>query len=54
MKITRLAVLIPLAFGAISLLAEANKTINGTITDSMCGAHHMMQGASAGIALCRS
>lgn len=47
MKIIRTAVLLPIAFAAISMLAEANKTITGTITDSMCGAHHMMEGASA-------
>lgn len=33
--------------GAASVFAQATQTITGTVTDSMCGAHHMMKDASA-------
>lgn len=33
--------------GAASLFAQATQTITGTVTDSMCGAHHMMKDATA-------
>lgn len=36
-----------LILGAASLFAQATQTITGTVTDSMCGAHHMMKGKSA-------
>lgn len=32
-----------LALGAASLMAQAPQTLTGTVTDSMCGAHHMMK-----------
>lgn len=32
---------------AASLFAQATQTITGTVTDSMCGAHHMMKDKSA-------
>jgi len=32
---------------AASLLAQATQTITGTVTDAMCGAHHMMKDATA-------
>ncbi len=34
--------------GAVSLFAQATQTITGTVTDAMCGAHHMMKDATAG------
>jgi|SRR5579883_1395006 hypothetical protein len=33
--------------GAASLFAQATQTITGTVTDAMCGAHHMMKNATA-------
>lgn len=35
-----------LALGAVSLFGQATQTISGTVTDAMCGAHHMMKGAT--------
>jgi hypothetical protein len=29
--------------GAASLFAQATQTITGTVTDAMCGAHHMIK-----------
>ena len=34
-------------FGTASLFAQATQTITGTVTDAMCGAHHMMKNATA-------
>jgi hypothetical protein len=33
--------------GAASLFAQAIRTIAGTVTNAMCGAHHMMKNATA-------
>jgi hypothetical protein len=33
--------------GATSMFAQATQTITGTVTDAMCGAHHMMKDATA-------
>jgi hypothetical protein len=33
--------------GAASLFAQATQTITGTVTDAMCGAHHMMNATAA-------
>lgn len=35
-----------LALGAVTLFAQATQTITGTITDSMCGAHHMIKNSA--------
>ena len=32
---------------SIAAHGQADQTITGTVTDAMCGAHHMMQGATA-------
>ncbi len=42
--VTTIAVFI---LGAASLFAQATQTITGTVTDAMCGAHHMMKDATA-------
>src|SRR5216683_6510416 len=47
MQIKLIAPVAALALGAASLFAQAAQTITGTVSDAMCGAHHMMQGASA-------
>lgn len=36
------------ALSTLSLFAQATQTIAGTVTDAMCGAHHMMKNATPG------
>ena len=36
-----------LTLGAASLFAQEPQTITGTVSDAMCGAHHVMKGATA-------
>src|SRR6266576_4703538 len=36
-----------LVLGATSLFAQATQTLTGTVSDAMCGAHHMMKDATA-------
>ncbi len=38
---------VALIFSTPSLLAQAKQTITGTVTDSMCGSHHMMKNLTA-------
>uniref|UniRef100_E6PXW3 Uncharacterized protein n=1 Tax=mine drainage metagenome TaxID=410659 RepID=E6PXW3_9ZZZZ len=38
---------VALILAAPSVLAQAKQTITGTVTDSMCGAHHMMKNKTA-------
>lgn len=38
---------VALILAAPSVFAQAKQTIAGTITDSMCGAHHMMKNKTA-------
>jgi len=47
MQIKLIAPVAALALGAASLFAQAAQTITGTVSDAMCGAHHMMKGATA-------
>lgn len=48
MRIKFLALNVVLAIGTSSIVfAQATQTITGTVTDSMCGAHHMMKNATA-------
>jgi hypothetical protein len=35
------------ALSTIAASAQSNQTITGTVSDAMCGAHHMMKGATA-------
>jgi len=35
------------ALSASLVMAQADQTLTGTVTDAMCGKKHMMQGASA-------
>jgi len=35
-----------LTLSAVAIFAQATQTITGTITDSMCGAHHMVKNAT--------
>jgi hypothetical protein len=32
---------------ALAVSAQTSQTLMGTVSDAMCGAHHMMQGATA-------
>src|ERR1700738_4026554 len=47
MQIKFIAPVAALTLGAATLLAQAPKTITGTVSDAMCGAHHMMKDATA-------
>jgi hypothetical protein len=47
MKIKFIATVAALAFGTASLFAQATQTLTGTVSDAMCGAHHMMKDATA-------
>jgi hypothetical protein len=47
MQIKFIASVATLTLGAASLFAQGPQTITGTVSDAMCGAHHMMKGASA-------
>jgi len=47
MQIKLIAPVAALALSAASLLAQATQTISGTVSDAMCGTHHMMKGATA-------
>ena len=43
MQIKFLAPVAALALSAAALMAQAPQTLTGTVTDSMCGARHMMK-----------
>src|ERR1700694_1953291 len=47
MQIKFIAPVAALALGAADLFAQASQTIAGTVSDAMCGAHHMMKDATA-------
>jgi hypothetical protein len=47
MQIKLITPVAALALGAASLFAQATQTLTGTVSDAMCGAHHMMKGATA-------
>src|SRR5258707_7809976 len=47
MQIKLIAPVAALALCAASLFAQATQTITGTVSDAMCGAHHMMKDATA-------
>lgn len=46
MQIKFVTTIAVLAFGTASLSAQATQTLTGTVSDSMCGAHHMMKNAT--------
>jgi hypothetical protein len=46
MQIKFIAPVAALALGAAGLFAQASQTITGTVSDAMCGAHHMMKDAT--------
>ncbi|HTF62943.1 MAG: hypothetical protein JWQ42_252 [Edaphobacter sp.] len=47
MQIKLITSVAALAFCAASLFAQATQTLTGTVSDAMCGAHHMMKDATA-------
>ena len=47
MKIKLIAPVAVFVLGAAGLFAQATQTLTGTVSDAMCGAHHMMKGATA-------
>src|SRR5712664_3222419 len=46
MQIKLIAPVAALALGAASLFSQSAQTITGTVSDAMCGAHHMMKDAT--------
>jgi hypothetical protein len=46
MQIKFIAPVAALALGAAGLFAQASQSITGTVSDAMCGAHHMMKDAT--------
>jgi hypothetical protein len=46
MQIKLITPVAALALGAASLFAQATQTLTGTVSDVMCGAHHMMKDAT--------
>jgi hypothetical protein len=49
LKVSTIIALFTLA--AASLFAQTTQSITGTVTDAMCGAHHMMKDVTAANAL---
>src|SRR5882724_11399725 len=47
MKIKLIAPVAVFVLGAAGLFAQATQTLTGTVSDAMCGAHHMMKDATA-------
>src|SRR5260370_36774685 len=41
------ALFFSLVLSTVMASAQSSQTLTGTVSDAMCGAHHMMQGASA-------
>jgi hypothetical protein len=47
MQIKFIGTVAALVLGTMSLFAQATQTLTGTVSDAMCGAHHMMKDATA-------
>jgi ribosomal protein L19 len=47
MSIHKLVLVPVFAFAAMTMVAQSSQKLTGTVTDSMCGKKHMMQGATA-------
>ena len=47
MRLRISALFLSVVLPAIAASAQSSQTLTGTVSDTMCGAHHMMQGASA-------
>jgi hypothetical protein len=46
MQIKFVTTIATLTLAAATLFAQAAQTVTGTVTDAMCGAHHMMKDAT--------
>jgi len=44
MRLRISALFLSVALSAVASSAQSSQTLTGTVTDAMCGAHHMMQG----------
>ena len=47
MQIKFIGTVAVLVLGTANLFAQATQTLTGTVSDAMCGAHHMMKDATA-------
>src|ERR1700716_4002452 len=47
MQIKLIAPVAVFVLSAAALFAQATQTLTGTVSDAMCGAHHMMKDATA-------
>ncbi len=47
MRLRIAALFFSLVLSTLMASAQSSQTLTGTVSDAMCGAHHMMQGASA-------
>ena len=47
MRLRISALFLSVVLPTIAASAQSSQTLTGTVSDAMCGAHHMMQGASA-------
>jgi hypothetical protein len=44
MRLRISALFLSVALSTVAASAQANQTLTGTVSDAMCGAHHMIQG----------
>jgi hypothetical protein len=44
MRLRISALFLSVALSTVAASAQSNQTLTGTVSDAMCGAHHMMQG----------
>jgi len=44
MRLRISALLLSVALSTVAASAQSNQTLTGTVSDAMCGAHHMIQG----------
>jgi hypothetical protein len=47
MRLRISALFLSVVLSTVVASAQSSQTLTGTVSDAMCGAHHMMQGASA-------
>ena len=47
MRLRISALFLSVVLSTMAASAQSSQTLTGTVSDAMCGAHHMMQGATA-------
>ena len=47
MRLRISALLLSVVLSTVAASAQSSQTLTGTVSDAMCGAHHMMKGATA-------